>query len=103
MGAADRLSIARLRNLLLDFHSACHSLKRDQQATALLQTAMQQQGLQGPPTRVSLLQLEVGPQACWRCRGSLLMPQASVVIIHYQSHLVIKASHLSSFACPGDP
>ena len=100
MGAADRLGIARLRNLLLDFHSACHELKRDQQAAALLQTAMQQQGLQGPLTRVSLLQLEVGPQVAWHCRGSLSMPQASSVIIYHQSHLVIKASHLSSFACP---
>jgi hypothetical protein len=66
MGAAERLSIARLRNLLLDFHSACHELKRDQQAAALLQMAMQQQGLNGPLTRVSLLQLEVEPQPSWQ-------------------------------------
>ena len=56
---ADRDSIARLRNLLLDFHSACHELKRDQQAQVILYAAMQRQGVPGSLTRDALKQLEV--------------------------------------------
>lgn len=56
---ADRDSIARLRNLLLDFHSACHELKRDQQALGILRAAMQRQGNPGNLTRDALKQLEV--------------------------------------------
>ncbi|CAK0782879.1 hypothetical protein CVIRNUC_006074 [Coccomyxa viridis] len=55
---ADRDSIARLRNLLLDFHSACHELKRDQQALGILRAAMQRQGNPGNLTRDALKQLE---------------------------------------------
>ena len=56
---ADRDSIARLRNLLLDFHSACYELKRDQQALSILRAAMQRQGVSGDPSRDALKQLEV--------------------------------------------
>ena len=54
----DRDSIARLRNLLLDFHSACYELKRDQQALGILRAAMQRQGIAGDLTRGALKQLE---------------------------------------------
>ena len=57
--AADRDSIARLRSLLLDFHSACYELKRDQQALSILRAAMQRQGAPGSLTRDALKQLEV--------------------------------------------
>ena len=63
MAVADRDSIARLRNLLLDFHSACYELKRDQQALSLLRCAMQRCNLKGAPTRETLLELEVGLQS----------------------------------------
>ena len=56
---ADRDSITRLRNLLLDFHSACHELKRDQQALSILLAAMQRQGLPENLSRDALKQLEV--------------------------------------------
>ena len=56
---ADRGSVARLRNLLLDFHSACHEVKRDQQALGILRAAMQRQGFPGSLTRDALKQLEV--------------------------------------------
>ena len=56
---ADRDSIARLRNLLLDFHSACYELKRDQQALSILLAAMQRQGLPENLSRDALKQLEV--------------------------------------------
>ena len=59
-GLADRGSVSRLRNLLIDFNSACHELKRDQQALAGLHAAMQKQKLGGTPSREALLQLEVG-------------------------------------------
>ena len=59
-GLADRGSITRLRNLLIDFNSACHELKRDHQAFALLHAAMQCQRIEGAPSRGALLQLEVG-------------------------------------------
>ena len=59
-GLADRGHVSRLRNLLIDFNSACHELKRDQQALAGLHAAMQQRKLKGMPSREALLQLEVG-------------------------------------------
>ncbi len=59
-GLADRGSVTRLRNLLIDFNSACYELKRDQQALALLHAAMQRQKVEGPLSRGVLLQLEVG-------------------------------------------
>ena len=58
---ADRDSITRLRNLLLDFHSACHELKRDQQALSILLAAMRRQGLPENLSRDALKQLEVSP------------------------------------------
>lgn len=58
-GLADRGSVTHLRNLLIDFNSACHELKRDQQALAGLHAAMQQRKLGGMPSREALLQLEV--------------------------------------------
>ena len=58
-GLADRGSVTRLRNLLIDFNSACHELKRDQQATILLQAAMRRQNLGEVLSYGALLQLEV--------------------------------------------
>ena len=58
-GLADRGSVTRLRNLLIDFNSACHELKRDQQALDLLHAAMQRQSIEGPLSRGVLSQLEV--------------------------------------------
>ncbi|CAL5220339.1 g2335 [Coccomyxa viridis] len=57
-GLADRGSVTRLRNLLVDFNSACYELKRDQQAMALLYAAMQRQSIEGTLSRGTLLQLE---------------------------------------------